>query len=105
MPKADTLLDEAIEIGKQELRAINANDEVKAAQLAEKRSALIQAAWEQRHDCDPKVYKAKLLQLQSMQKFLTNVVQEQKNTSGKNVVRARKETKRMDGYKKAMSYT
>ncbi len=105
MPTANSLLDQAIALGKQENKALQENDIALAEQLAGRRSELIKTAWEQRHDTDPKVYKAKLMQLQSMQNFLQNVVKEQKNTSGQKLTRARKENKRMNGYKKAMNYT
>ncbi len=105
MATAIDLLREAIELGKQESKALTQNDVSLAQELATKRHTLVREAWEVRHGCEQSVYKALLLQLQSMQKFLTTEAKKQKDTSLQRISRSRKSTKQINGYKKVMNYT
>ncbi len=100
----DKMLDAALDLSMQELTALSKDDYDQAEILSKRRSKLVQEAWTLRSQCPESVYKAKLLQLQSMQKRLQSLAQEKKHSSQQSLQRSRKESKRLAGYKQAMSY-
>ncbi len=100
----DKMLDEALALSMQELTALSKDQYSEAEALAERRSKLIQEAWAMRSQCPESVYKAKLLQIQSMQKQLQLLAQEKQLASKQGLQRSRKESKRLAGYKQAMTY-
>ncbi len=98
------ILDEAIEIAKQECTALSQDDLEKAESLGARRSQLLIEAWNMREQCDAHIYKAKLLQLKSVQAFLTDQATKKQQEVRQGLLRSRKENKRMASYKKQASY-
>ncbi len=97
-------LEAAIHTGYQELQALNADDTDKAATLVKKRTQLVEQAWSLRHTCDAAMYKEKLQTLQKIQQKLIQVSQKKQHEIRQGISRSRKETRRLAGYKQALSY-
>ncbi len=105
MLTAAQYLDEAMEIGREEFIALS-NDELEQAEnLAERRSWLISQAWSVRQGCDDASYKARLLQIYNMQNRLTLEVTTKRERIRAGLVRSRKESRRLAGYKQAMGFS
>ncbi len=104
MLTATEFLDEALALGARELEALH-NDELdKVSALAERRTWLISQAWTARQGCDSTAYKAKLIQVQNLQVRLTEETEKKKQEVRQGLLRSRKETRRLAGYKQAMTY-
>ncbi len=104
MHTAARYLDEAIELGIEELVALSNDDFEHSQELADRRSWLISQAWLVRQGCDDVSYKAKLLQIHKMQTRLTTEADSKRQHIRADIVRSRKESRRMLGYKKAMNF-
>lgn len=97
-------LDCALGISAQELAALNTGDVEAAALLAEQRESAIASAWAAREGCDTAAYSAKLHILHSAQERIHTVGRALFEDMRSSLVQSRKESKRLAGYKKAVSY-
>ena len=97
-------LDTALDLGMQELAALREGDVEVAERLAEERGHAIARAWEARAGCDTAVYSEKLRALQQAQERLRTAATAAQEELRATLVNSRKESKRMAGYRKAVSY-
>lgn len=107
MSECLNLLDQALDIGRQELDFIAAEDVDSLDDAAIKRDALIAQAWEARDsesvDVEELLYK--LRQLKSLQGQLTREARALHKRLEADLMRTKQETKRFAGYGKAAKVT
>ncbi len=104
MHKAIKYFDEALALAEQELQALSDDDSERAVALKEKRSELIAQAWAARQDCDNKEYASRIIQMQKIQSMLTEKATQVRQHVREEIVRSRKESRRLEGYHKALTY-
>lgn len=103
MMTANMYLDRVMEIGAQELDALQKGDAELALELFGQRSLLISQAWNVRGD-DTEAYVRRLQEVQRMQDVLSAEARRQRESIRQGLMNSRKEGQRLAGYKKAVSY-
>lgn len=94
------LLEDALEIAKRELRALDAEDEALLHELCEQRTAIMDKAWAGREGCDPLLLSKALLSIQSVQRSLTVLARSRSRELSDILKDSRQESRRVNGYRR-----
>lgn len=107
MSQCLNLLDQALDIGRQELDLIAAEDVESLDDVASKRDALLAQAWEakEKESVDVEELLLKLRQLRNLQGQLTREARALHKRLEADLLRTKKETKRFAGYGKVAKVT
>lgn len=98
MADSMTFLEEALEVGREELEhLINGRDE-EAQSAAHRRGELMDRAWRNRQDADLQALLLKLKELQSQQGRLTGEARKLHETLRRDLAKAKQENKRLAAY-------
>lgn len=98
------LLDEALELARQEKAALEGGEYEEAIGMAQKRSELTQMAW---NYVDPKVkepYRVRLTELDTLQRQLTLMATTARDVVRGRLNRSKQEKRRMNGYQMALGH-
>lgn len=95
------LLGDALEIARQELQALDAEDEERLQELCEQRATLMNAAWAGREGCDPLLLVKALTAIQDVQRSLTILAEARSQELGDLLKDSRQESQRISGYRRA----
>ncbi len=104
MQSAADYIDQALALGAKELLALEQGDVDGALELSGQRSWVLSQAWDARRGCDENAYKERLYKVHDMQTMLTSLAQEKREEIRQNLLRSRKENKRLVGYHQAMTH-
>lgn len=102
MTQGTVLLDEAIELARQEKAALDNGEYEKAIELAEKRGKVTGMAWNNYKPEEKQAYSQRLLKLSSLQERLTDIAGRAREAIRQKLSRSRMEKKRMRGYQMAV---
>lgn len=94
------LLDEAADLAKQEIRALDTEDEALLQELCDQRAALINEAWEKRQGCDPARLADALTAVQHIQQSLTAHAKARSLELQDALKDSRQESTRINGYRR-----
>ncbi|MDL2271781.1 hypothetical protein LJC23_01970 [Desulfovibrio sp. OttesenSCG-928-I05] len=95
------LLDDALEIARQELRALDAEDEERLHELCEQRMTLMDQAWARRDGCDPQLLAKALTAIQNVQRSLSLLAGSRSQELSDLLKDSRQESLRINGYRRA----
>lgn len=98
MSQGLALLDEALELARQEKSALEEGEYDNAIGMAQKRAELTGMAWNYLRKPDHTPYRERLSQLSALQRQLTDLATSARNTVRQRMNRSRQEKKRMQGY-------
>jgi len=98
-----SLLDQALDMGQQELESLAAGREKESLETAAERCRLIEQAFEAREKADVDVFLGKLKQIKNMQGRLITEARRLHEALAKNLAHAKQENKRLTGYKNSRS--
>ncbi len=104
MQSAADYIDEALKLGEKELQALKNGDVDGALELSGQRSWVLSQAWEARMGCDVDSYKERLYKVHDMQVILTELAQEKREEMRQGLLRSRKESRRLGGYRQALTH-
>lgn len=99
------LLDQALELGEQELAILSSGEVEGVDTLVARRDKLVTTAWDNRHQCDLDRFREKLNRLQAMQNRLSHEALQLHERMLRELGRVRKEGARLSGYGKAVKPT
>lgn len=97
-----SLLDQALNLGEQELAALAMGDVDTAHDSADERGKLIELAWENREGVALDALQDKLLQLQSLQGKLTDEAKRLHSSIKAELQKTKKHSTRLSGYRQAV---
>ncbi|THB71887.1 MAG: hypothetical protein D6E12_00490 [Desulfovibrio sp.] len=97
-----TLLDEALDLGNQELELLASGMVEEAGEKARERSVLMAEAWDRRDPDKLLELRDKLIRLKTLQGRLTNEAKELHETVRQDLARAKQEGARLAGYGKSV---
>ena len=92
------LLDEALNLAKQEKTALEGGSYEEAIELATRRGEITGMAWSLMDLADSGLYKNKIKTLADLQKQLTSIASAAQENIRQRLCRSRKEKKRIQGY-------
>lgn len=98
MSDALTLLDEALDLARQEKDALETGAYEEAIDLAEKRNEITGMAWNVAQPDEMQSYQERLQELSGMQNTLTQIAIRARSAIRERLNRSRKEKKRIQGY-------
>ena len=104
MRTSSSYLEQALELGEQEMNALMQGNVDMAADLADKRTWLISQAWNARREADDSAYYLRLLEVQKMQERLTTEARRCRENIRTSLMLSRKEGQRMAGYRNAVAH-
>jgi hypothetical protein len=93
-----SLLDEALDIGYEELEHLRRGREDEAGQAARRRGELMEIAWERREGMDVDAMLDKLEQLKSLQGALTSEAKKLHEVLRRDLAKAKQENRRIFAY-------
>lgn len=102
MSQGIALLDEALNLARQEKNALEAGAYDQAIELAEKRGKITGMAWDFANMSDNGQYRGKLLELSGLQAQLTEIATRAKEVVRQKLGRSKVEKRRMRGYHMAV---
>lgn len=102
MTQGAALLDEAIDLARQEKAALENGEYEKAIELAEKRNEVTGLAWNNFRTEEKDGYKQRLLKLSSLQTHLSGIAGRAHEAIRQKLSRSRLEKRRMQGYHMAI---
>lgn len=105
MDNTSNQLDLAYDISQMELSSIEEEDLVKARELAEKRTQIVESVFAADSHADRDQFLEKLLKLQKMQSRITESAKKLHNVLSNELKRVKNENARFTGYKKATTVT
>jgi len=94
-----SLLDQALDMGKQELESLAEGRDEAILETASERCRLIEQAFESRGKADVDLFLGKLKQLKNMQGRLITEARRLHETLARDLAHAKQENKRLTGYK------
>lgn len=100
--QAAILLDEAIDLARQEKAALENGEYEKAIELAEKRSEVTGQAWNNYKVEEKDGYHQRLLKLSRLQTHLSDIASRAHEAIKQRLSRSRQEKRRMQGYHMAI---
>lgn len=92
------LLDEALELARQERAALEDGEYDNAISIAQKRSELTGMAWNYFDHAETEPYRARLLELSGLQKQLVEIAARARDAVRQRMNRSKLEKRRMHGY-------
>ena len=98
------LLEEALTVAQQELRALDDEDEELLQILFEQRQGLINQAWAGREGCDHLLLSEALTALQDIQRSLNMLARSKARDLSDLLKDSRQESRRVNGYRKVTAY-
>ena len=102
MSEGMCLLNEALDLARQEATALEDGAYARAVELAERRNAVTGLAWKSFDSSESEQYKSYLTELARMQHYLTGLATRAYNDIRAHLQRARLERRRMQGYHKTV---
>lgn len=102
MTQATALLDEAMDLARQEKAALENGEYEKAIELAEKRNEVTGIAWNNYNAAEKDAYQQRLLKLSSLQTHLSDIASRAHEAIRQKLSRSRLEKRRMQGYHMAI---
>ncbi len=98
MSESLVFLDNALALAKREKTALEQGEYEEAIRLAEERGRLANAAWNMFEMADNTAYRAKLLEISTLQAQLTSLATSARDKIRSAINRSRQEKKRIQGY-------
>lgn len=98
MSQGLALLDEALDLARQEKSALEEGEYDEAIGMAQKRVDITDQAWNFLQTTEHEPYRKRLLELADLQKQLTELATSARNAVRQRMNRSRQEKKRMQGY-------
>lgn len=98
MPDCLSLLDEALEVGRQELEHMRQGRDVEADKAAYRRGELLELAWERREGVDVDAMLVKLEAMRSLHGVLTAEAKKLRELLRQDLAKAKRENKRITAY-------
>lgn len=102
MSQGVCLLDEALNLARQEMAALEDGAYDRAVELAERRGEITSMAWHMLDDSQADEYRAHLIELARMQDHLTELATKAHSDIRSQLQRSRLESQRMRGYHRAV---
>lgn len=103
MSQALVLLDEAMDLARQEKSALEGGEYEEAIQIAEKRGEISSMAWNLMSHADQEPYRRKLVELADFQKQLVALASRAQAVVRDKMNRSKQEKRRMKSYSMAVS--
>lgn len=103
MATASEYLEQALTLGQEELLALRNGDVDTATDIADRRGHLTSLAWSA-PNTNPQTFKEALLRLQALQTTLSTEAIRLKESIRAGLVHSRMESRRMAGYRQAVSH-
>ena len=102
MAQGLSLLDQALDLARQEMNAIEDGAYDQAVILAEKRTEVTSMAWYMREDNRADEYRGHLVELARVQEHLTELATRARDVLRQDLQRSRLERQRMNGYQQSV---
>ena len=100
--RGTALLDDALDLARQEMNALDDGRYEDAVDLANRRSSVTATAWQCYEPAHREDYRVRIIRLNDLQKSLTATAQRMYSEVRASLSRSRDETRRMRGYRLAV---
>lgn len=102
MAQGAFLLDQALDLARQEMAALEDGAYDKAVKLAERRNEVTSMAWHLLESGSADEYRNRLIELTQLQEHLTDLATSVRDRVRQSLQRSRRERQRMQGYHQAV---